>query len=246
MFLKVADVYFNGVENLDKGKFEGKFSGQLYGYGGNQTGIYRQAIRVLSFFFVFCTRVLCARMLACCVLLYARVCACCCMREYVRVLVLSLFDSFVYVTCGRVCIRFAVPGWYVRMYACRCVRAFKVVRLRMLRFVSVFGCDYSRLCVCVACAWARARSCMYGFVCACVVGFCMRVCSQFLDARFLCARIYYACRLSSRIFVGRFLCKYIRARPFSPVYVCCMRVRVYCGHVFFLCAYVCTDVYACV
>lgn len=41
VFLKVADVYFNGVENLDKGKFHGKFLGQLYGLGGNQTGIYR-------------------------------------------------------------------------------------------------------------------------------------------------------------------------------------------------------------
>lgn len=41
VFLKVADVYFNGVENLDKGKFNGKFLGQLYGLGGNQTGIYR-------------------------------------------------------------------------------------------------------------------------------------------------------------------------------------------------------------
>lgn len=41
VFLKVADVFFNGVENLDKGKSKGKFSGQLYGYGGNQTGVYR-------------------------------------------------------------------------------------------------------------------------------------------------------------------------------------------------------------
>lgn len=41
VFLKVADVYFNGVANLDRGKSEGKFSGQLYGYGGNQTGVYR-------------------------------------------------------------------------------------------------------------------------------------------------------------------------------------------------------------
>lgn len=41
MFLKVADVYFNGVANLDQGKSKGKFAGQLYGYGGNQTGIYR-------------------------------------------------------------------------------------------------------------------------------------------------------------------------------------------------------------
>lgn len=41
VFLKVSDVFFNGVENLDKGKFKGKFVGQLYGYGGNQTGIFR-------------------------------------------------------------------------------------------------------------------------------------------------------------------------------------------------------------
>ncbi|CAM9124836.1 unnamed protein product, partial [Ectocarpus sp. 12 AP-2014] len=41
VFLKVADVYFNGVANLDLGKSRGKFAGQLYGYGGNQTGIYR-------------------------------------------------------------------------------------------------------------------------------------------------------------------------------------------------------------
>ncbi|CAM9677423.1 unnamed protein product, partial [Ectocarpus sp. 13 AM-2016] len=41
VFLKVADVYFNGVANLDRGKSHGKFAGQLYGYGGNQTGIYR-------------------------------------------------------------------------------------------------------------------------------------------------------------------------------------------------------------
>lgn len=41
VFLKVADVFFNGVENLESGKYQGKFSGQLYGYGGNQTGIYR-------------------------------------------------------------------------------------------------------------------------------------------------------------------------------------------------------------
>ncbi|CAM9247349.1 unnamed protein product, partial [Ectocarpus sp. 4 AP-2014] len=41
VFLKVADVYFNGVANLDRGKSRGKFAGQLYGYGGNQTGIYR-------------------------------------------------------------------------------------------------------------------------------------------------------------------------------------------------------------
>ncbi|CBN76829.1 conserved unknown protein [Ectocarpus siliculosus] len=40
VFLKVADVYFNGVANLDQGKSRGKFAGQLYGYGGNQTGIY--------------------------------------------------------------------------------------------------------------------------------------------------------------------------------------------------------------
>lgn len=45
VFLKVADVYFNGVANLDQGKSEGKFSGQLYGYGGNQTGVYRCASR---------------------------------------------------------------------------------------------------------------------------------------------------------------------------------------------------------
>ena len=51
VFLKVADVYFNGVEHLDKGKFEGKFSGQLYGYGGNQTGVYRYALVLCVPFF---------------------------------------------------------------------------------------------------------------------------------------------------------------------------------------------------
>lgn len=41
VFLKVADVFFNGAGNLDKGANKDKFSGQLYGYGGNQTGVYR-------------------------------------------------------------------------------------------------------------------------------------------------------------------------------------------------------------